>query len=96
MTTIDQKTLFVFYTLSSKYYWTYETFPLGWKWIGSGSCSPVGCKTTTQYTKEEQFDGPKETKKEMIEFLKNTFDKLKKEQKITSFKIENIYKTIYR
>ena len=88
---IDSETLFVFYTLSSQYYWEYEKLPEGWKWIGSGYCSPIGCEINTKYTKEEQFGGYKENKKEMVNFLKNTFEKLKKEQKITCYKIQKTY-----
>ena len=87
----DDKTLFVFYKLSSKCFWTYKKFPNGWQWIGSGRTTPVGSKKDIKYTNEEQFSGPAENKEEMITFLEKTFEKLKEENFIDFFKIKENY-----
>ena len=81
------KTLFVFYTSPTKY-WKYEEFPSGWSWIGSGRTKPVGSEQVLKYTNEEQFSGPPQTQKDMIQFLEHTFEKLKEEKAIESFKIK--------
>jgi hypothetical protein len=88
----SNKTLFVFYTLSStRCFWTYKTFPNGWEWVGSGRTSPIGSKKDTKYTHEEQFSGPGENKEEMKKFLEDTFKKLKEENSIDCFKIKQTY-----
>ncbi len=84
-------TLFIFYKLSSKCFWTYKEFPNGWQWIGSGRTTPVGSKENIKYTNEEQFSGPAENKEEMVNFLQETFEKLKKENSIEFFKITSSY-----
>ena len=86
----SKQTLFVFYTTPKKY-WKYDKFPDGWEWIGSGRTYPIGSKEIQIYTREEQFDGPVKSKKEMNTFLKQTFENLKEQNVIESYKIRETY-----
>jgi hypothetical protein len=85
-----KKTLFVFYTTPTKS-WKYDKFPDGWEWIGSGRTCPIGTKEIQLHTREEQFDGPEKSKEEMTKFLKQTFENLKKQNVIESYKIRETY-----
>ena len=85
------KTIFVFYTMMNTGQWTYTKLPKGWRWIGSGSTSPVNAKKLLKYEREEQFAGPKETKKATIEYLDKIFKKLKKNNIIKIYKIRQSY-----
>jgi|UniRef100_A0A6C0H3D8 hypothetical protein len=87
--TADEDTLFVFYTPPRKY-WEYGKFPEGWKFVGSGRTYPISNKKP-KYTNEEQFSGPPDNKKVMIQFLKYEFEKLKNEKAIDCFEIKNTY-----
>ena len=88
---MTDKTLFVFYKLFTNSYWTYNNFPSGWEWIGSGRTTPIGCKMKEKYTHEEQFSGPVENNDEMILFLEKTFNQLKKDKVVEFFKIKETY-----
>jgi len=81
--------LFVFYKFNpnaSKNTWLYKRFPKGWDWIGGG-----GIPLESGFEREEQFNGSKEGQKNMKEYLKKFFDKLKKDGIITKFKIHNSF-----
>ena len=86
----SKKTLFVFYTTPTKS-WKYDKFPDGWEWIGSGRPCPIGTKKIQLHTREEQFDGPVKSKEEMTKFLKKTFENLKEQNVIESYKIKETY-----
>lgn len=88
---MTDKTLFVFYKLFTNSYWTYNNFPSGWKWIGSGRTTPIGCKMKKKYTHEEQFSGPAENNDEMTIFLEKTFNQLKEDKLVEFFKIKETY-----
>lgn len=79
---VNQKTLFVLYTLTSNDSWTYRKFPKGWFWVGSGSTFPLESKQRPKFTREEQFSGPAETKQDMIDFLNQTFQKLQEKNNL--------------
>ena len=79
--------LFVFYTGEGS--WSY-TLPKGWWFVGSGSTSPIGAKKT-RYLREEQFQGPKDTKKKTKEYLDKFFKNLKKKGIVSIYKIRESY-----
>ena len=87
---IEEKTLFVFYTLQqSSKGWEYDKLPKGWWWVGAGSTSPVMTKPENKlkYEREEQFSGPAETKQATIQYLDSVFTKLKQEGAVKIYKI---------
>src|SRR5437868_4953108 len=88
----DDTVLFVFYELVGDGSWSYGKMPKGWKWIGAGTTRPVGSTTPTKYPREEQFNGPKETRLMMREYLDKHFGILKKDNVIKRYKIRNSYK----
>ena len=89
---MTDKTLFVFYTFAQKSYWTYNKFPNGWKWVGSGRTTPICSNVKEKYTNEEQFSGPAENNDKMVIFLEKTFKKLEEEKIIKFFKIQENYR----
>ena len=85
-----ESTVFVSYKLENGEGWTYN-LPKGWWWVGSGSTEPVNSKCKSDYPREEQFSGPKETRDKTKTYLENVFQKLKTKNIIGSFKIRNSY-----
>jgi hypothetical protein len=86
--------VFVFYTFTDKENpasWRYtKKFPKGWYWVGSGTTSPIGEKSTL-YENEEQFAGPKNTQSQMIKYLTAFFKIVKQKNDITRYKIRTSY-----
>lgn len=82
--------LFVFYNLIKPESWTYTQFPKSWNWTGSGSTSSVGGKKL-EYEREEQFDGGKDNKDKMKNYLDKYFLKLKQKGIISKYKIRASY-----
>ena len=80
-----EATLFVFYKNPNAENWTYSEMPSEWWWVGGGITK------TEEYPQEEQFSGPRKNKEEMRRFLNITFEVLKRNNKIRSFKIEDSY-----
>lgn len=86
MTELNEQAIFVFYQLNGEQSWDYEEFVEQWNWIGAGSTK------NPKYPREEQFNGPKKSKKQMRDLLKNFFDELKNNEKIIRYKIRYGYK----
>jgi len=90
---MENRNLFVFYNFNEKTEkdksWIYK-LPKEWEWVGSGKTSAIN-KKKLEYLREEQFSGTKKTELKMIEYLKNFFDKLKKKEIITKYKIRKSY-----
>jgi hypothetical protein len=86
--------VFVFYTIhpqAPKKTWTYtRRFPAGWDWTGAGSTAAVG-DPPKAYQREEQFNGPRERRQAMKEYLKEFFQGLKDKGVVTKFKIRYKY-----
>jgi len=83
-----EEILFVFYT-ANEGSWSY-VLPKGWWFVGSGSTTPIGGKKT-RYLREEQFQGPSDTKKKAKEYLDKFFKNLKKKGIIKIYKIRESY-----
>jgi hypothetical protein len=64
--------------------------PNGWWWVGSGKTNLLNGKKL-RYENEEQFMRPMSKQKQMIQYLNNFFEKLKKQNIIKIYKIKNIY-----
>lgn len=79
---MEQSTIFVAYESGSEESWEYCGFPGGWDWIGRGST-----KHWKSYPHEEQFEGPTETKAEMIIYLHNFFKNLKNRGLVKKYKL---------
>lgn len=77
--------IFVFYAMANEN-WTYKNLPKGWTWTGAGSTSNIN------YPREEQFNGPRETRDSMSEILDDFFKDLKNKGIIARYKIRNSYK----
>jgi hypothetical protein len=85
--------LFVFYSFppEKSSSWSYEDdFPKGWDWTGHGSTSAIG-QPLKEYTREEQFNGPLETKNEMESYLNHFFQTLQDQGQIEKFKVQDKY-----
>lgn len=79
--------IFVFYTMAmANKQWTYKNLPKGWAWTGAGSTSNIN------YPREEQFNGPRESRDSMREMLDDFFKDLKKNGVIARYKIRISYK----
>jgi hypothetical protein len=88
----SEKVIFVFYTFEDKSKggsWSY-VLPKNWWFVGSGSTSSVSGKKL-KYENEEQFQGPKTTQKNTIQYLDKFFKKLKSKGVITIYKIRQSY-----
>jgi hypothetical protein len=77
-----EQVLFVFYKGEGS--WSYN-LPKGWWFVGSGSTSSMS------YPREEQFQGPKATKKKAKDYLDKFFTNLKKKG-VSIYKIRESYK----
>jgi hypothetical protein len=91
---VEESTFFVFYTYVDGVKnpsWDYDDFPSDWKWVGSGTTSPVG-GAKLKYQFEEQFVGSSNYKKLMKNILKMKFDSLVESGIIKIFKIRDSYK----
>lgn len=86
----NEKTIFVFYTLKTNSHWKYPHLPKDWRWVGSGSVSPIN-HTPPKYEREEQFNGTAISQKKTREYLDQVFTKLKKDNIIKRYKIRNSY-----
>lgn len=76
-------TIFVYYDMRKPKWWEYKTMPRGWWWVGKGiSEDPPG-----EYTKEEEFKGPSNSKTKMISYLQTFFKDLEKQGTVKRFKI---------
>jgi len=74
-----EQVLFVFYKGEGS--WSYK-LPKDWWFVGAGS---------TPELREEQFQGPKATKKKAKEYLDKFFNNLKKKGIVTMYKIRESY-----
>jgi hypothetical protein len=91
MSSSKPSVLFVIYTLEMPdVRWTYTRLPKSWKWVGSGSTSPMGAKKL-KYEREEQFEGAHEHMKPAREYLDYVFKQLKAKQVVKCYKIRNSY-----
>lgn len=84
--------IFVFYTFKQVDSWTYTKFPKGWNWTGAGSTTSLNSTKKRVYEREEQFNGPRETRDSMKVYLEKIFDKLKKKGVIERYKIRFAYR----
>lgn len=84
--------IFVFYTFKQIDSWTYSKFPKGWDWTGSGSTTPMNSIKKVLYEREEQFNGPMETRDQMKAYLQKIFEGLKKKGILKRFKIRFSYR----
>lgn len=80
----NEAVVFVFYSHNGDS-WTYKKLPKGWWWVGAGGTS--NCK----YPREEQFSGPLEGRDKVKELLREKFEKLKDQDIVNRYKIENSY-----
>lgn len=95
----NQAVLFVFYNIHQEppnddnITWT--KMPKGWNFTGSGSTQPITIvgqkKMKTSYDREDQYNGPKETKAKMKEYLDKAYSKMKEKNIITRYIIRNSY-----
>lgn len=92
---------------SDKLKFDIKDVPEGWKWIGSGStypaCNTENWKgkllqlkriifgPPTKYKREEQFEGPSETKEEMKQYLDKKLGSLKEEGIIKFYHIQDTF-----
>ena len=76
-----EQVLFVFYKGEGS--WSYN-LPKDWWFVGSGSTSSM------TYPREEQFQGPKATKKKVKDYLDKFFTNLKKKG-VSIYKIRESY-----
>jgi hypothetical protein len=74
-----EQVLFVFYKGEGS--WSYK-LPKDWWFVGAGSAPEL---------REEQFQGPKATKKKAKEYLDKFFNNLKKKGIVTMYKIRESY-----
>ena len=86
----EEKTIFVFYTFLKGGSWQYTTLPNGWWWVGSGKTNSLNGKKL-RYENEEQFMGPEDTQKQMVQYLNKFFEKLKKQKIIKVYKIKSVF-----
>ena len=70
-------------------------YPAGWQWVGSGPVAPVYTKSCIyycyskycEYRYEEQFVGPMESEKEMVELLESKLSQFQNNGLIKGYKI---------
>ena len=81
-----EASIFVFYKPILYKSWIYSGLHKGWVWTG------VGSTPNNLYPREEQFNGPKQSKKEVRTYLDEHFKKLKKDKIVQRYKIRYSYK----
>jgi hypothetical protein len=89
----DTASVFVFYNMVCEgAFWEYDVLPEGWWWVGAGSCAPTaGGDSIAQYTyaREEQFNGPADSKHAMRDYISTAFEQLAASGKISEeWKVE--------
>lgn len=86
-------TIFVFYTINiDGSRWKYTNLPKTWTWTGSGVTGSVTKSGKfSKYEREEQFNGPKQTREKTKLYLDKYFKKLEKEGIVKFYKIKYSY-----
>ncbi len=103
----EESTVFVFYTLNRPEDWVWHDLPNNWRWAGSGCVSPCYNTRRwkgwfyqklvnifglpNKYEREEQFNGPEETREEAKHILNMKLQALKDSGIVKCYHIQNDY-----
>jgi len=91
---MGRSTVHVYYTAADEeetkhlkvFKWPKKGWPKDWEFVGSGTTTPIG-EPVGFYAFEKQYTGPTKSKKQAIQYLRNTFNTMKKEGYIKRFRV---------
>lgn len=83
--------IFVFFTDPKQGEWkSIKNIPKGWRFVGAGTTSPIDSKPL-EYRREEQYNGPLETRDEMKRCLDKYYKSVMEKGIIEKYKIRHSF-----